>query len=136
VKVRNKLTGETADHVRNNNETIHTLIKLGVLEVVDDTPAPGEWVRTQNGAVLPVSAPPPVPRWYVGTFRGNYRVDQFDDQGVPATMPAIFFEIGSTNKEMYAGEPEYAAQGFGKRTVPAEILKEYARAHKQFWKDK
>jgi hypothetical protein len=134
VKVRNKITGETAEHVRNNNESIHLLIKLGVLEVVDATPAPGEMVRAQNGCMIPASAPPAEPRWYVGTMTTNCYSDQFDRVGTSKTIPCIVFEVGTTNKEAYMGEPEHAAQGFGKRTVPADILKQYAKAHKEFWK--
>jgi hypothetical protein len=128
VKVRNKLTGETADHVRNNNETIHTLVKLGVLEVVDDTPAPGEMVRAQNGALFPVSQPPATPRWYVGTFAGG--------GNDPQHIPCVVYEVGTTNYERFCGEPEDLRRGiaFGRRVVPADIVKEYEKAYQAHYK--
>jgi hypothetical protein len=119
-------------HFANNDPTAHSLMQSGLIRLIENEP--GDWVRAQNGAMFPVSEPPAVPRWYVGTFTANHRIHKFEQQGVPTAMPAIFFEVGSTNREIYSGDPEDAAQGFGKRTVPAEVLKQYAQAHKEFWK--
>ncbi len=128
MKVRNKLTGATTDHVRRNNETILTLVKLGVLEIVDDTPEPGEMIRTGNGAVLPAMERAPQPRWSVAQIPVNHVNTR--------RVVAIVFEVGITVHEAFTGEPETIKScggRFSKANVPADILKEYARAYKEFY---
>jgi len=125
MKVRNKITGGTTEHVRRNNETIQMLIKTGVLEVVDDTPEPGEMIRTGNGAVVPMMEPPVQPSWCVARVSLN-RTDG-------RTVPAIVFEVGTTVHEAFTGEPGTGAWRFSKSNVPGDIAKEYARTHKEFY---
>ncbi len=109
MQVKNKLTGDTT-HVKNNDATIQALIKLGILVVVDDTPAPGEWVRTQNGAVIPAGEAAPVPRWYVGTMSAG-STDNLGRAMDAVKIPCVVFEVGTTIFERFCGTPENLKDG-------------------------
>jgi hypothetical protein len=118
-------TGEVK-HFPNNDATAHTLIKAGVLRLIENEP--GDLVRAQNGGVFPVSQPPVEPRWTVGLAavgEGNH-------------VPAIVFEWGTTVYERFCGEPATVKQGvaFNKRAVPADIAKQYEQLHTEFYKGK
>lgn len=134
MQVKNKLTGDTT-HVKNNDATIQALIKLGILVVVDDTPAPGEWVRTQNGAVIPAGEAAPVPRWYVGTMSAG-STDNLGRAMDAVKIPCVVFEVGTTIFERFCGTPENLKDGhaFGRRTVPANIIEAYEKAHAAHYK--
>jgi len=130
VKVRNRITGATTDHVRRNNETILTLVKLGILEIVDDTSELGEMIRTGNGAVLPAMGPPAQQRWYVAHISLS-RTNS-------SQVPAIVFQVGAAVYESFTGAPENMTTGcrtrFDKNNVPPDILKQYVQTHKDFYK--
>jgi hypothetical protein len=126
MQVRNKITGDTT-HVKNNDATIQALIKLGILEVVDASPAPGEWVRAQNGAMIPASEPAPVPQWTVSTIQFGVN---------PEAIPAIVFRVGTHTYEHFTGDPKDAKKGgvaFGLREVPAEVVKQYRQVYDDFY---
>jgi hypothetical protein len=116
-------TGEVK-HFSNNDVTAHTLINAGVLRLVENEP--GDMVKAQNGGVFPVMQPAPEPRWYLAMAEVNNN----------GKIPALVFEIGTTTKVRFAGEPEDVAQAFGRRTVPADIAKQYAKLHEAFYKGK
>lgn len=124
MQVRNKLNGNITSAPTNDN-AIRAMIRLGILEVVGTDP--GDMVRTSNGAVLPAMQPAPEPRWSVQMTTSGTETARF---------PAIVFEVGTTNYERFAGLPEDAQHGFGKRTVPDEIIKQYAKFHKDFYKNR
>jgi hypothetical protein len=117
VKVRNTANGAT-EHVENNNPTILTLIKLGLLEIVSNEP--GDLVQTPTGFTVRQMEPAAVPQWNVGTVRI-----------ADSTFPAITFTVGTTVYERFCGEPGEAHHGFGKRVVPPDVLKAYAKLYKQ-----
>jgi hypothetical protein len=130
MKVRNKATG-VETHVRNNSEDINALIRLGFLEVIGYDP--GDLVRAPNGQVIPAMQPAPQPTWLLARVTINQLSHKFEHQGVPTQVPAITFTVGSSAYEQYTGEPKEAHKGFGLRTVPADILKQYAKAYKEFY---
>ena len=127
MQVCNKLTG-VVTHVKNNDAGINALIKLGILEVVAHDP--GDLVRAQNGGVFPVMDPPATPQFVCGRVTINQRIDQFDQQGAPATLPAIIFTFGSREYQAYTGDPKDAQQFFAGRHIPEDVFKQYAKAYK------
>jgi|SRR5581483_9995884 len=110
-------------HYANNDPTAHSLIQSGLLRLIENEV--GELVKGPNGGFFPKSAPAPEPRWSVQMVTGGADSQRF---------PAIVFEVGTTNYERFAGDPKEAAQGFGKREVPSDILKQYAKMHRDFYK--
>jgi hypothetical protein len=119
--VKNVHTGKTA-HVPNSDTTIHSLIRLGLLEIVQHEA--GDLIKTCNGSVMPQMAPAPTPKWDVSMVRAG---------SLPEAFPAIVFTVGTTNYERFAGEPEEAHTAFGKRMVPPAVLKAYAALYKQHY---
>ena len=134
MQVRNKLNGNVTS-VPTNDNGIRALIRLGILEVIDNTPAPGEWVRTQNGAMQPAPEPPATPRWYVGTMSAG-STDNLGRQGDEVKIPIVVFEVGTTIFERFCGDPQILIDGqaFGRRTVPADIIAAYEKAHAAYYK--
>ncbi len=130
MQVRNKLTGATT-HVKNNDTTIQALLKLGVLEVVANDP--GDWIKTPNGAVVPMMAPPPAPKWSVALV-GATKPDKVGELGDTTRIPAIVFEIGNTVYERYVGPPKDIKKAWGKRAVPAEIWQQYSKLYKEHYR--
>jgi hypothetical protein len=121
--VRNVATG-VQEHAP-NNETIRSLVKLGLLEILQhDT---GEFVTTGNGALIPKGDPPAVPTWEVNMVRVVRALREGTGESL---FPAIVFRVGASVYERFCGEPEHAHQAFGKRTVPHSVLKEYATLYK------
>ena len=121
-------TGEVK-HFPNNDATAHTLIKAGVLRLIQHEP--GDLVRAQNGGVFPVMEPPAQPKWTACVTTLHIYADRFDRQGGPGQTAAIIFEIGSTSKEIYAGSPDGAQRFFAGRQIPDDILKQYRTLYKQ-----
>lgn len=115
-------------HFANNDSTAHTLIRAGVMRLVENEP--GDMVRAQNGGVFPVMAPPAEPKWYAGYVQTTFYQHGWDKTGEPGQAPAIVFEIGTTVKELFTGDPADAQRAFGGRKIPADVLKQYKQIYK------
>jgi hypothetical protein len=121
--VKNTVTG-AQEHVP-SNALMHSLIKMGLLELV--THDVGDPVKANNGAIIPTMEPPAVPQWSVAMVRTGSAQEEF---------PAIVFRVGTSVYERWCGEPQDAHQGFGRRVVPHTVIKEYAELYKQWAKGK
>ena len=111
-------------HFANNDSTAHTLIKAGVLRLIETEP--GEMVRMGNGAVIPKMEPAPEPKWTVAMVVAH-------GSDTPIKIPAIVFQIGSTIYERFCGEPAQVKKAWSRRVVPDDILKQYAKTFKDFY---
>jgi hypothetical protein len=116
-------TGEIK-HFPNNDNTAHTLIKAGVLRLIETEP--GDLVKMPNGIVIPKMEPPAEPKWSVAMVAQNGNSIE--------RIPAIIFEVGSTIYERFCGEPKQVKTAWAKRVVPAEIVAQYTKLHKEHYR--
>jgi hypothetical protein len=121
----------TTKHFPNNDPTAHMLIKSGMLRLVENEP--GELVKAANGQIIPKMQAAPEARWFVGWVATHYAASALEPAANVGKVPAIVFEFGTTVHEHYTGDPKESWQGFGKRQIPADILKQYAQAYKEFY---
>jgi hypothetical protein len=113
----------TIKHFANNDNTAHTLVKSGMLRLVEHEP--GDMVRMGNGQVIPKMGPAPEPKWSVSMVAAG--------GGDTTKIPAIVFEVGSTVYERFVGDLKQLKTAWSHRVVPAPIVAQYAKLHKEHY---
>jgi hypothetical protein len=123
----------TIKHFANNDQTAHTMIHCGALRLVENEP--GDMVRMGNGQIIPKMAPPPAPKWTVALVGQTTYANNFARDAAEITrVPAIIFEVGSTNYERYTGNPKDIKEVWPKREVPKHIVEQYTKLHKEHYR--
>jgi hypothetical protein len=120
----------TTKHFPNNDPSAHTMIRAGMLRLVETEP--GDMVRMGNGAIIPKMQPPAAPRFYVAIVSAYVAKHKFAEEEL-VRIPALVYEAGTTLREEFCGDPKDAPKAFGKRAVPDDVLRLYKEKYEQVY---